>query len=59
MTPYTTLTLDELINFAYLRDDLTDLETELLDRLTMAYTELASHTLSVSVYGEGNPEMFS
>lgn len=41
MTPFTHLTHEELINQLTLRDDLTDLEHELLDRLITATDELA------------------
>lgn len=42
MTSYTHLTAEELIRVLTTRDDLSDLEHELLDRLILAVDELAS-----------------
>lgn len=41
MTAYSHLTNDEIVQILSLRDDLTDLEHELLDRLILALDELA------------------
>ena len=41
MTAYSHLTNDEIVQVLSLRDGLTDLENELLDRLILALDELA------------------
>ena len=41
MTAYSHITNDEIVKILSLRDDLTDLEHELLDRLILVLDELA------------------